>query len=131
MQRWGCLNNNRDVYSRIDFSNKDTLKQLMYSRASFESTGYASRASAFDRNEPSNNLYTDIMIVYMDLDRLIEESDLTKRNMRLINLVMSGYTISYIYENFENYDENATIKMFGRILDKIAMTHSNKEVRKT
>lgn len=119
------------MYDSIDFSDKDTLKQLLYSRASFESTGYASRSSAFDRNEPNNNLYTEIMIMYMDLDELINSSGLTDKNMRLINLIMSGYTVSYIYENFENYDENATIKMFSRILDKISKTHRNKEVRKT
>lgn len=117
------MNNNGDLYNRIDFTNKATLKQLLYSRAQFESTGYASRGSAFDRNEPSNNLYTEIMVVYMDLDSLIEKARLTDKNMRLLNLVMNGYTVSYIYENFENYDENSTIKMFGRVLDKLIITY--------
>ena len=125
------MSRNRELYDNIDFSDMDTLKQLMYSRASFESTGYASRASAFDRNEPNNSLYTDIMIVYMDLDELIKESRLTDKNIELINLVMSGYTISYIYNNFQDYDKSATRKMFYRVLDRIATTCRNKEVRET
>lgn len=111
------------MYDSIDFSDKDTLKQLLYSRASFESTGYASRSSAFDRNEPNNNLYTEIMVMYMDLDILISKSGLTDRNMRLLNLVMSGYTISYIYKNFENYDKKSTSQMFNRALEKIIITY--------
>lgn len=117
------MNNNGDLYNRIDFTNKATLKQLLYSRAQFESTGYASRGSVFDRNEPSNNLYTEIMVMYMDLDALIGKSGLTDKNMRLLNLVMNGYTISYIYKNFENYEKKSTSQMFNRTLEKIIITY--------
>jgi hypothetical protein len=42
---------------------------------------------------------------------------------------MSGYTISYIYNNFENYRKRATISMFDRTLEKINETQRSKEAK--
>ena len=67
--------------------------------------------------------------MYVDLENLILESDLTDKNMRLIRMVMSGYTINYIYTNFENYDKEATTKMFNRTLEKINETQRSKEAK--
>lgn len=113
------MNYARDLYKEVDFSNRNTLKQLLSSMAQFKNTGYANRSSMFDRVEPHNEIYTSVMLLYMDLESLIGRTDLTERNRRLIALVMNGYSINYIYSNFENYNKEATIKMYNRTLDKI------------
>lgn len=115
-----------DLYDMIDFSDRETLKQLLYKRAFFERSGYMSRGSAYDRNEINSNMYTDLIAIYMDLDDLIKRTNLTDRNLKLIELVMEGNTISYIYENIDGYSEYGTIKMFSRVLEKIAKTNENK-----
>lgn len=120
----------RIVYDEIDFSDKKVLKELMYSRAVFENTVYSSSSSTYDRIEPNNLFYDNIMFLYMDLDRLIYSAGLTDKNIELLELVMSGYTVSYIYNNFKGYNESATIKMFNRALDKIVDKNKRNEVKK-
>lgn len=123
------LTGNKRLYDRIDFKDRNTLKQLIEMREQFISTSFSSRGSAYDRNEPNQMFYDDIMLVYLDLDALIDKTDITDKRMRLLNLVMSGYSLYYIYTNFENYNQQATIKMFNRTLDKIAETQKLEEVK--
>lgn len=120
---------NRELYIKIDLKDRWTLKQLLLHRAEFQKSHFTSNGSSYNRIEPNYSLYTDLVEVYIDLDNIILESDLTDRNIRLLRLVMSGYTISYIYNNFENYDREATIKMFNRTLEKMIETQRNKEAR--
>lgn len=107
------------LYERIDFKDKNTIKQLLYHKAQFEATGYESNGSNFNRIEPAQSSYLDMLDIYRDLDELIDRCDFTVRNKTLLRLVMSGYSISYIYNNFENYNKEATVKMFNRIIERI------------
>lgn len=120
---------NRDIYEKINLKDRDTLKELLIHRAEFQKSNFTSNGSSYNRIEPNYNLYTDLVEVYIDLDNIIFESNLTDKNMRLLRMVMSGYTISYIYNNFENYEREATIKMFNRTLEKMIETQRNKEAR--
>ena len=123
------LGKNNELYKKIDLKDRETVKQLLYHKAEFQKSNFTSSGSSYDRIQPNHSLYTSLIEVYIDLENLILESDLTDKNMRLIRMVMSGYTINYIYTNFENYEKEATIKMFNRTLEKINETQRSKEAK--
>lgn len=123
------LGKNNELYRKIDLKDRETVKQLLYHKAEFQKSNFTSSGSSYNRIQPNHSLYTNLIEVYTDLDILIEESDLTDKSMRLLRLVMSGYTISYIYNNFENYRKRATISMFDRTLEKINETQRSKEAK--
>lgn len=123
------MGKNKELYRKIDLKDRESVKQLLYYRAEFQQSNFTSSGSSYNRIEPNYSLYTDLIEIYTDLDNLIEESNLTDKNMRLLRLVMSGYTISYIYKNFENYSKRATISMFDRTLEKINETQRKKEAK--
>lgn len=116
----------KNYYNNIDLKNRDTLRELLYARALFESIGYTSSEPIYSQRDPYENVYHDIMTVYMELDELIDMCDLTKKNKSLLNLVMSGCTLADIYNNFENYNRNNVKEMFRRIL--IIMSEKQKEI---
>ena len=123
------MGKNKELYKKIDLKDRESVKQLLYHKAEFQQSNFTSSGSSYNRIEPKYSLYTDLIEIYTDLDNLIEESNLTDKSMRLLRLVMSGYTISYIYENFENYSKRATISMFDRTLEKINETQRKKEAK--
>lgn len=120
---------NKILYRSIDLKDREVVKQLLYYRAEFQDSNFTSGGSQYNRVEPNHSLYTDLIDIYIDLDSLIEESGLTDKSMELLRLVMSGYTVSYIYNNFENYGKRATISMFDRTLEKINETQRKKEAK--
>lgn len=124
------LGKNNELYKKIDLKDRETVKQLLYHKAEFQKSNFTSSGSSYDRIQPNHSLYTNLIEIYIDLENLILESDLTDKNMRLIRMVMSGYTINYIYTNFENYEKEATTKMFNRTLEKINETQRSKEAKK-
>ena len=123
------MGKNNELYKKIDLKDRETVKQLLYHKAEFQRSNFTSGGSSYDRIQPNHSLYTSLIDVYIDLENLILESNLTDKNMRLIRIVMSGYTINDIYTNFENYDKEATIKMFNRTLEKINETQRSKEAK--
>ena len=123
------MEKNKELYKKIDLKDRESVKQLLYHKAEFQQSNFTSSGSSYDRIQPNHSLYTSLIEVYIDLENLILESNLTDKNMRLIKMVMSGYTINYIYTNFENYDKEATIKMFNRTLEKINETQRKKEAK--
>lgn len=120
----------KELYRKVDFKDKETVKQLLYHGAVFKDSMYTSSGSSYNRIEPNHSLYTDLIDIYSDLDELIKESNLTDKNVRLLRLVMSGYTLSYIYENFENHGKSGTVNMFNRTIEKINETQRKKEEAK-
>ena len=123
------MGKNKELYKKIDLKDRESVKQLLYHKAEFQQSNFTSSGSSYNRIEPKYSLYTDLIEIYADLDNLIEESNLTDKSMRILRLVMSGYTISYIYKNFENYSKRATISMFDRTLEKINETQRKKEAK--
>ena len=123
------MGKNNELYQKIHLKDRATVKQLLSHKAEFQKSNFPSSGSSYDRVQPNHSLYTSLIEVYIDLENLILESDLTDKNMRLIRMVMSGYTINYIYTNFENYDKEATTKMFNRTLEKINETQRSKEAK--
>ena len=123
------MGKNNELYKKIDLKDRETVKHLLYHKAEFQKSNFTSSGSSYDRVQPNHSLYTSLIEVYIDLENLILESDLTDKNMRLIRMVMSGYTINYIYTNFENYEKEATTKMFNRTLEKINETQRSKEAK--
>lgn len=120
------MNSGRYLYDDIDFSNRDTLKALMDYRAEFKTTGYMSSFSGLSNHKTHSTMNVNIMSIYDHLEELIKETDLTQKNITLLRLVMSGYSVNYIYRNFENYNKEGTIKMYNRILEKIAETSNRR-----
>lgn len=123
------MNKYKELYDKIDLKDKDTVKKLLYYRAQFETTGYEGSGSNFNRLDTSQSSYFEILDVYRDLDEIIHMCDFTVKNITLLRLVMSGYSISYIYNNFENYNKEATVKMFNRILERINQAQVEKEAK--
>ena len=109
----------KELYNKIDLTDRETVKNLLLYRAYFEQTGFTSDGSAFNKISINQNSYTELLNIYIDLDVVIEECNLSVKNTTLLRLVVSGYTINYIYTNFENYNKEATKKMFNRIAEKI------------
>ena len=124
-----CLNKYKELYNNIDFKDKETIKKLIYFRPYFEKSDFISNGSSYNRIEPNQNMYLDLMDIYSDLDSIIEECNFSAKNKRLLRLLYSGYTVSYIYTNFENYNESATKMMFNRMLEKINEKQKEKEER--
>lgn len=117
------------AYKDIDFKDKNTIKSLLHYRSLFESTGFTSDGSMYNKLGGSQNVYSDLIDIYADLDVLISECDLSEKNKRLLHLVESGYTISQIYTDFENYDKSSTIEMFNRVVERITNKEIEKEAR--
>lgn len=123
------LGKNNELYRRIDLKDRETVKQLLYHKAEFQQSNFTSSGSSYNRIETNYSLYTSLIEIYTDLDNLIEQSNLTDKNMRLLRIVMSGYEISDIYNKFENYEKESAIKMFNRTLEKINETQRSKEAK--
>lgn len=123
------MNRHRDLYDNIDLSDRETVKNLLNYRASFKKSQYNSNGSNFNRIEPSQSFYSDLIDIYIDLDILIEECSFVGKSERLLRMVMSGYSIHYIYTNFENYNQEATIKMYNRIAERITEKQLEKEAK--
>lgn len=123
------LNKYKELYDNIDFKDREVVKTLLYYKPYFDKSDFISSGSSYNRIEPNQNMYLDLIDVYTDLDELVTSCDLSEKNKRLLRLVNSGYTISYIYTNFENYSKEATVKMFNRIAEKINEKQKEKEGR--
>lgn len=113
------LNKYRRYYHSIDFEDREVIKNLLYYRPYFEKSGFISDGTAFNKVSVTQEAYVDLIGIYADLDNIIKECNFSAKNERLLNLVNSGYTINYIYTNFENYNKEATKKMFNRIAERI------------
>lgn len=120
------MNLEKYSYDNIDFSDRDTLKTLIDFRAEFKTTGYMSSFSGLANPKSYSTMNADILSIYIHLDELVENTELTQKNITLLRLVMSGYSVNYIYRNFENYNKEGTIKMYNRILEKIANTSTRR-----
>lgn len=121
------MNKNKELYNKIDLSDRETVKNLLNYRAYFKNSQYSSNGSNFNRIETYQSVYSDLIDIYTDLDILIDECCFTNKSKRLLRMVVSGYDIHYIYTNFENYNQEATIKMFNRIAEKITEKQIEKE----
>lgn len=119
----------KDLYYKIDFNDRETVKALLLHRAEIIGSKFTSDGTMYNKISPTHSIYSDLIDIYIDLDNLISETDLTNKNKRLLNLVMSGYSINYIYRNFENYSQEPTIKMFNRTVEKINEAQKEKEGR--
>ena len=120
------MNLGRYSYDDINFSDRDTLKILIDFRAEFKTTGYMSSFSGLSNHKTYSTMNVNIMSIYDYLEELISDTELTQKNITLLRLVMSGYSVNYIYRNFENYNKEGTIKMYNRILEKIAETNTRR-----
>lgn len=114
------LTTGRGTYDRIDLSDKETVKSLLLYQSHFKYSNYTSNTSSLECIASQQEMYTDLMVTYIVLEEIIEECNFTGKSHRLMRLIGSGYTISYIYSNFENYrTPQATFQMLDRIVDKI------------
>ena len=63
-----------------------------------------------------------ITSVYVDLDRLIEESPLSKRQRAVVQLLMRGYTIQDIADTTGNSQSNIS-HIFSRAVETLSEQH--------
>ena len=126
----GLISKYSRLYDKIDLKDKKTVKNLLYHRAYFETIGFSSDGSAFNKIDSNHNTYASLIDIYADLDILIKECNFTEKNKRLLRLVESGYTINQIYVEFENYEKWSTLKMFDRIIERINEQQRKREVEK-
>lgn len=66
-----------------------------------------------------------ILSVYVDLDRLIEDCPLSKKQRAVIELLMRGYTIQDIAEE-TNRDHSNISHIYARALNALVETHNRR-----
>ena len=73
-----------------------TLDQLIRNRYRLDGTFYATRDEYTFAIIDLPELLDPVFLTYVDLDRLIDESDLTERQANILHMLMQGYTLTDI-----------------------------------
>lgn len=61
----------------------------------------------------------DLMALYSSLDAVVEECEFREKNMRLLEMLYEGNTISDVCRGNSDFGRSATYDMFNRMVSKI------------
>lgn len=123
------VNEGRGTHEQFDyvpFSDPRVLSELICNRMKLD-------RSYIEKVYPSGLLSScggiifneQIISVYVDLDRLIETSPLTKKQRAVIELLMRGYTIQDIAEETNNLQSNIS-HIFARAIAVMINQHKKR-----
>ena len=88
-------------WSYTPLSEERVVKECIKHRSEFDRSFYPSRTEV--GIEESNGVFPfdeDILLTYIDLDKLIKKTDLKRNERIIIGLIMRGYTTGDIAERF-------------------------------
>lgn len=111
-------------YQHVNLSDDDTIKYLISYRSKLDKAYGA--YSNIEINQAGDNFdfNQEIIVLYASLDKLVEQTVLTKKQRKLLHMLYEGHTIPDIVELTES-DSSATYQMLDRLAGKIADTNND------
>lgn len=115
-----------ELFDYVPFSDKDVLSELIRNRLALD-VGYKERVYPSGTLSSSGGLIfnENILTVFIDLDRLIEDSDLSKKQNAVIQMLMRGWTVQDIADECSTSHQRISA-IFSRALDAMIECHKKR-----
>ena len=120
-----------DLFDNIDISDFKVVKRLILKKMEILSVVFGGLQSNFLMSQNSDVVSTEvreqILSVYDKIDEIVDECNFKDKNLFLLELIYSGYSIAEVCKTHHKYKNKSTAKALDRIVKKINKQYKKNE----